>query len=41
MAKFKLSHDPKFLRETYDQLTAKFPQSTWAKQADHYRLINK
>ena len=41
VAKYKLSHDPKPLRETYDQLTAKFPQSTWAKQADHYRLINQ
>jgi hypothetical protein len=41
VAKFKVSHDPKHLREAYDQLRAKFPQSTWAKQADHYRLINK
>ena len=41
VAKYKLSHDPKPLRETYDQLTAKFPQSTWTKQADHYRLIGK
>lgn len=41
VAKYKLSHDPKPLRETYDELNARFPQSTWAKQADHYRLINK
>jgi tetratricopeptide (TPR) repeat protein len=41
VAKYKLSHDPKPLRETYDELNAKFPNSTWAKQADHYRLINK
>jgi hypothetical protein len=36
-----MSHDPKPLREAYDQLKAKFPQSTWTKQADHYRLISK
>lgn len=41
VAKYKLSHDPKPLRETYDQLTARFPQSMWTKQADHYRLIDK
>ena len=41
VAKYKMSHDPKPLRETYDQLTARFPQSMWTKQADHYRLISK
>ncbi|MCL4502783.1 MAG: hypothetical protein M1438_13190 [Deltaproteobacteria bacterium] len=41
VAKYKMSHDPKPLREAYDELTAKFPHSTWTKQADHYRLINK
>ena len=41
VAKYKLSHDPKPLRETYDQLKARFPQSMWTKQADHYRLIGK
>ncbi len=41
VAKYKMSHDPKPLRETYEELNSKFPQSTWAKQADHYRLINK
>ncbi len=41
VAKYKLSHDPKPLRETYDQLKARFPQSTCTKQADHYRLIGK
>jgi hypothetical protein len=41
VAKYKLSHDPKPLREAYDELKAKFPQSNWTKQADHYRLINK
>ena len=41
VVKYKMSHDPKPLRETYDQLTARFPQSMWTKQADHYRLIGK
>ncbi len=41
VAKFKMSHDPKPLREAYDELMAKFPASPWAKQADPYRLINK
>jgi hypothetical protein len=36
-----MSHDPKNLREAYDELTAKFPTSSWTKQADHYRLISK
>lgn len=41
VAKYKLTHDPKPLRETYDVLNAKFPHSMWTKQADHYRLIGK
>jgi hypothetical protein len=41
VAKYKMTHDPKPLRETYDELQAKFPNSPWAKQAEHYRLINK
>jgi TolA-binding protein len=41
VAKYKMTHDPKPLRETYDELKAKFPGSQWAKQAEHYRLINK
>jgi hypothetical protein len=41
VAKYKLSHDPKPLRETYDELKAKFPQNRWTKRADPYRLISK
>ena len=41
VAKYKLTHDPKPLRETYDTLAAKFPHSAWTKQAAHYRLISK
>ena len=41
VARYKTDHDPKVLREAYDALKEKFPQSVWTKQADHYRLINK
>jgi hypothetical protein len=41
VARYKMSHDPKPLRETYDTLVSKFPHSIWTKQADHYRLISK
>lgn len=41
VTKYKMTHDPKPLRETYEQLQAKFPGNIWTKQADHYRLINK
>jgi outer membrane protein assembly factor BamD (BamD/ComL family) len=40
VTRYKISHDPKALREAYDLLTSKFPQSMWTKQATHYRLIN-
>ena len=41
VSQYKMSHDPKPLRATYEKLTAKFPDSTWTKQADHYGLIPK
>jgi TolA-binding protein len=41
VARYKMAHDPKPLRETYDTLVSKFPHSVWTKQADHYRLISK
>ena len=41
VASYKMAHDPKALRETYETLKEKFPQSIWTKQADHYRLISK
>jgi hypothetical protein len=34
-----MTHDPKYLRQAYDALTAKFPGSEWAKRAAPYRLI--
>jgi tetratricopeptide (TPR) repeat protein len=39
VSRFKMTHDPKPLREAYDTLTAKFPGSEWAKRAAPYRLI--
>jgi tetratricopeptide (TPR) repeat protein len=39
VTRYKKSHDPKRLREVYDTLIAKFPQSEWTKRAAPYRLI--
>ena len=41
VTRYKMTHDPKNLREAYDTLMEKYPQSMWARQAAHYRLINK
>jgi tetratricopeptide (TPR) repeat protein len=39
VASYKHTHDPKPLRKAYDTLTAKYPQSDWAKRAEPYKLI--
>jgi thioredoxin-related protein len=39
VAAYKHTHDPKPLRAAYDTLTAKYPQSEWAKRAEPYKLI--
>ena len=39
VAGFKSLHDPKELRRAYDLLTAKYPQSEWARRADPYSAI--
>jgi tetratricopeptide (TPR) repeat protein len=39
VSRYKMTHDPKPLREAYDTLMAKFPGSEWAKRAAPYRLI--
>ena len=36
---FKSTHDPKELRKTYDLLTARYPDSEWARRAEPYSLI--
>ncbi len=41
VSRYKASHDPKPLRESYETLMAKFPGSEWAKRAAPYRLIPK
>jgi tetratricopeptide (TPR) repeat protein len=41
VTRYKMTHDPKPLREAYDELTAKYPQSDWTRRADPYRLIGK
>lgn len=39
VARYKHTHDPKPLREAYETLTAKYPQSDWTKRAEPYKLI--
>jgi thioredoxin-related protein len=39
VAGYKQTHDAKFLRQIYDQLTAKYPQSEWARRAEAYSTI--
>jgi outer membrane protein assembly factor BamD (BamD/ComL family) len=39
VAGYKRTHEPKFLRQIYDRLTAKYPQSEWARRAEAYSEI--
>ena len=39
VARFKRTHDPKFLREIYDRLAKRYPQSEWARRAEAYSEI--
>jgi hypothetical protein len=39
VSRYKMTHDPKPLREAYETLVAKFPGSEWTKRAAPYRLI--
>jgi hypothetical protein len=39
VSRYKMTHNPKPLREAYETLMAKFPGSEWAKRAAPYRLI--
>ena len=39
VSKFKSTHDPIALKETYQYLEAKYPSSEWAKRAYPYRLL--
>ncbi len=40
VALYKHTHEPKHLREAYEELQRKWPSSEWAKRAQPYRLIN-
>lgn len=39
VAEYKQAHDPKALRQAYETLTAKYPQSEWARRAEPYAVI--
>ena len=39
VAGYKNTHDPKPLKEAYEQLTAQYPSSEWTKRAYPYRLL--
>jgi len=39
VATYKHTHDPKMLREAYDTLKEKYPQSDWAQRAEPYKAI--
>lgn len=39
VCRYKLNNDPKPLKETYEQLSARFPDSEWTKRAYPYRLL--
>ncbi len=36
---FKITNDPKRLRETYEKLAAEYPNSEWAERAEPYGLL--
>jgi len=39
VATYKQTHDVKPLKKAYETLSAKYPQSEWAKRAEPYKLI--
>ncbi len=39
VARYKSTHDPKPLKESYEQLQAHYPSSDWTKRAYPYRLL--
>jgi outer membrane protein assembly factor BamD (BamD/ComL family) len=39
VAGYKSTHDPKPLKESYEQLEAHYPSSDWTKRAYPYRLL--
>jgi thioredoxin-related protein len=39
VSRFKRAHDPKSLKEAYEELSANYPSSEWTKRAYPYRLL--
>ena len=39
VSRFKGSHDPGLLKETYERLKADYPNSEWVKRAQPYSLL--
>jgi len=39
VSKYKSTHDPTALKETYQYLEAKYPSSEWTKRANPYKLL--
>jgi len=39
VATYQQTHDPKPLKEAYETLTSKYPDSEWAKRADPYKKL--
>jgi tetratricopeptide (TPR) repeat protein len=39
VSRYKSTHDPKPLKEAYEQLAADYPSSEWTKRAYPYRLL--
>ena len=39
VCRYKASHDPRPLKEAYEQLKAEYPGSEWEKRASPYRLL--
>jgi TolA-binding protein len=39
VCRYKDTHNPAHLKEAYEQLSNKYPESEWTKRADPYRLL--
>lgn len=39
VSRYKASHDPRYLKETYEKLQAEYPTSEWTQRAQPYSLL--
>jgi tetratricopeptide (TPR) repeat protein len=39
VSRFKMSHDAEKLKETYEEIKERYPQSQWARRAEPYDLL--